>query len=50
MCSSDLTAFDHVGIGDPQIAPSDTFEVVWAHYGMTAEALTQRILRAADAR
>jgi len=37
-------AFDHVGIGDPQMAPSDTFEVVWAHYGMTADAMTKRLL------
>ena len=29
--------FDHFGIADPRIAPSDTFQEVWAHYGMTAE-------------
>jgi transketolase N-terminal domain/subunit/transketolase C-terminal domain/subunit len=36
---------EHAGISDPQIAPSDTFDVVWAHYGMTADALTARLLR-----
>jgi deoxyxylulose-5-phosphate synthase len=35
---------EHLGIVDPQIAPSDTFEIVWAHWGMTADALTQRLL------
>jgi deoxyxylulose-5-phosphate synthase len=35
--------FEHVGIGDPQIAPADTFEVVWAHYGMTVDALVVRL-------
>ena len=35
---------DHLGIADPRIAPSETFEKVWAHYGMTADALTQRLL------
>jgi transketolase C-terminal domain/subunit len=37
-------AVDHVGIGDPQIAPSDTFEVVWAHYGITVDAIANRLL------
>jgi len=37
-------ALDHAGIADPQIAPSDTFEIVWAHYGMTADALADRLL------
>jgi transketolase N-terminal domain/subunit/transketolase C-terminal domain/subunit len=36
---------DHFGIADPRIAPSDTFEVVWAHYGMTADAIANRLLR-----
>jgi len=35
---------EHLGIVDPRIAPSETFEVVWAHYGMTADALTERLL------
>jgi transketolase N-terminal domain/subunit/transketolase C-terminal domain/subunit len=34
---------DHFGIADPRLAPSDTFEVVWAHYGMTAEAIAGRL-------
>jgi len=34
---------EHLGIADPRIAPSETFEIVWAHYGMTVEALTRRI-------
>jgi deoxyxylulose-5-phosphate synthase len=36
-------SLDHLGISDPQIAPSDTFDVVWAHYGMTAEAIARRL-------
>jgi transketolase N-terminal domain/subunit/transketolase C-terminal domain/subunit len=36
---------DHLGIIDPQIAPSDTFQEVWAHYGMTADAITARLIR-----
>jgi transketolase N-terminal domain/subunit/transketolase C-terminal domain/subunit len=34
---------EHLGIVDPRIAPSETFEIVWAHYGMTADALTARL-------
>ena len=34
---------EHLGIVDPRIAPSETFEIVWAHYGMTADALTERL-------
>jgi transketolase len=34
---------DHLGIGDPQIAPSDTFEIVWEHYGMTVQAIGERL-------
>jgi transketolase C-terminal domain/subunit len=34
---------EHVGIVDPRIAPSETFEIVWAHYGMTVDALTERL-------
>ena len=36
---------DHVGIVDPQIAPSDTFQEVWAHYGMTADGIAARVVR-----
>ncbi len=36
---------DYFGIVDPRIAPSDTFLDVWAHYGMTAEAIADRITR-----
>jgi transketolase len=36
---------EHFGIVDPQIAPSDTFMQVWAHYGMTAEQLTASLVR-----
>ncbi|HEY2435214.1 MAG TPA: thiamine pyrophosphate-dependent enzyme [Vicinamibacterales bacterium] len=35
---------EHLGIADPRIAPSETFEIVWAHWGMTADALTERLL------
>ena len=34
---------DHLGIGDPQIAPSDTFEIVWEHYGMTVDAIQKAL-------
>jgi deoxyxylulose-5-phosphate synthase len=34
---------DHLWIVDPQIAPSDHFLEVWAHYGMTAEAIVARL-------
>ena len=33
--------FDHLGIVDPQIAPSDHFIEVWEHYGITQAKLTQ---------
>jgi transketolase N-terminal domain/subunit/transketolase C-terminal domain/subunit len=36
-------ALDHVGIGDPQIAPSETFDLVWAHYGITVDAIAARL-------
>ena len=36
---------DHVGIVDPRIAPSETFQEVWAHYGMTADAIAERATR-----
>ena len=35
---------DHLGIADPRIAPSETFEIVWAHWGITADALVERLL------
>lgn len=41
--SSGIT-LDHFGIVDPQIAPSDTFTEVWAHYGMTEDHLTTALL------
>src|SRR6185436_9089087 len=37
---------DHQGITDPRIAPSETFQEVWAHYGMTADALAERLTSA----
>jgi transketolase N-terminal domain/subunit/transketolase C-terminal domain/subunit len=36
---------EYVGIADPRIAPSDTFQDVWAHYGMTTEAIVDRLTR-----
>ena len=36
---------DHVGILDPQIAPSDTFQEVWQHYGITEADLVAALLR-----
>lgn len=44
LANSDVT-FDHVGIVDPRLAPSDTFQEVWAHYGMTADAIAARLTR-----
>ncbi len=37
-------ALRHFGIGNPQVAPSETFIEVWKHFGMTAEALTTAIV------
>jgi transketolase len=34
---------EHLGIVDPTIAPSETFQDVWAHYGMTADAIAARL-------
>jgi transketolase C-terminal domain/subunit len=34
---------EHLGIVDPTIAPSETFLEVWAHYGMTADAIAARL-------
>lgn len=36
---------DHFGIVDPRVAPSDTFQEVWAHYGMTSDAIADRLTR-----
>jgi transketolase N-terminal domain/subunit/transketolase C-terminal domain/subunit len=36
---------EHLGIVDPQIAPSDHYLQVWEHYGMTADAIAERIRR-----
>jgi transketolase N-terminal domain/subunit/transketolase C-terminal domain/subunit len=36
-------ALEHVGITDPQVAPSDDYLEVWKHFGMTAEAIAGRI-------
>jgi transketolase N-terminal domain/subunit/transketolase C-terminal domain/subunit len=36
---------EHAGIVDPRVAPSETFQEVWAHFGMTAEAIVQRLSR-----
>ncbi len=35
---------EHLGIVDPQIAPSDHFVQVWEHYGMTEAKLTSTLL------
>ena len=37
---------DHFGIVDPQIAPSDHYLVVWEHYGITADAIVERLQKA----
>ncbi|MEW5981119.1 MAG: thiamine pyrophosphate-dependent enzyme [Acidobacteriota bacterium] len=34
---------DHIGITDPQVAPSEHYRHVWEHYGMTADALLARL-------
>jgi deoxyxylulose-5-phosphate synthase len=34
---------EHLGIVDPQIAPSDHYVQVWEHYGMTADAIAARL-------
>jgi len=36
-------SLDHVGITDPQVAPSDDYRVVWEHFGITAEAVAGKI-------
>ena len=35
--------FEHFGIADPQIAPSETFMDVWAHFGITADAIAKAL-------
>jgi transketolase N-terminal domain/subunit/transketolase C-terminal domain/subunit len=41
-------ALEHYGIGNPQVAPSEHFVKVWKHFGMTADALTDAIVRNAS--
>ena len=36
---------EHYGLGNPQVAPSEHFIDVWKHFGMSAEALTDAIVR-----
>jgi transketolase N-terminal domain/subunit/transketolase C-terminal domain/subunit len=36
---------DHFGIVDPQIAPSESFMEVWAHYGITEDLLVASLTR-----
>jgi transketolase C-terminal domain/subunit len=36
-------AFEHVGITDPQVAPSEHYQQVWQHYGITADAILGRL-------
>ena len=36
---------EHCGIVDPRVAPSETFQEVWAHFGITAEALQERLAK-----
>lgn len=35
--------FDHVGITDPQVAPSEHYVKVWEHYGITADEVLTRL-------
>ena len=42
LAAEDVT-LDHFGIVDPRVAPSETFQDVWAHFGMTAEAIAARL-------
>jgi len=39
-------SLSHLGIVDPQLAPSDHYERVWEHYGMTEEKLLEALLSA----
>jgi thioesterase domain-containing protein len=36
-------ALEHIGIGDPRIAPSDDYRKVWDHFGITPEAVAEAI-------
>lgn len=36
-------SLDHFGIVDPSIAPSETFDIVWEHFGMTEENLVRAL-------
>ena len=38
-------ALEHFGIADPHVAPSDTFQQVWEHYGITEERVLAALLR-----
>lgn len=38
-------SLEHYGLGNPQVAPSEHYIDVWKHFGMTAEALTEAVLR-----
>lgn len=38
-------SLDHVGITDPQIAPSDDYTRVWEHFGITSAAIATAIAR-----
>ena len=38
---------EHFGISDPHVAPSDTFQEVWKHYGITDEAIQGSLLEGA---
>jgi transketolase N-terminal domain/subunit/transketolase C-terminal domain/subunit len=38
---------EHFGIADPHVAPSETFQEVWAHYGMTEQHMLAALLRSA---
>ena len=35
---------EHFGIVDPRIAPSETFQEVWGHFGMTADGIAERLI------
>ena len=36
---------EHFGIADPHVAPSDTFQQVWEHYGITEDRMLAALLR-----
>jgi transketolase N-terminal domain/subunit/transketolase C-terminal domain/subunit len=38
-------ATEHFGITDPTVAPSEEFAAVWKHFGMTADALAEAVIR-----